>query len=312
MHTELAVIEHRSGAAPAAIDRACRELGFFRIPRSVVDRDLADRAWDDAGAFFDLPAAVKAQVAFPEPGYPYGYAPPGYEALAASDGGGAPADPKESFSAGPDCLGPIPPARHPAEAWLRSPSLWPVRPAGLRASWSAYFRALSLVAAELLSAMAVALGLPPHHFAPLIDRHTGALRALNYPAMTGPPTTGALRAGAHTDYGTLTILRTDEVPGLEIQALDGSWVPVAPDEGTFVVNLGDSIARWTNDRWRSTRHRVTAADHRPRRSMAFFHMANWDATIECLPTCRSADQPPRYPPTMAGPWLIEKFRRTVA
>lgn len=298
------------------IERACRTLGFFRIPTSVIPADTRAAAWDDAAAFFALSDEAKHQVAFPEPGYPYGFSPFAFETLAASTGAASTPDLKESFSVGPDCLGPLAagpdsPGLYAAEAWLRSPSLWPSEPASLRTSWTAYYRALSEVADRLLSLMARALDLPADYFAPLIDRHTGALRAINYPAITGDPPTGSLRAGAHSDYGTLTILATDGVPGLEVQRADGTWAPVADEPDTFVVNLGDSIAQWTNDRWRSTVHRVTAVDHEPRQSMAFFHMANWDATIECLPTCLAAGETPHYEPVLAGPWLMSKFQRSV-
>ena len=308
-----------------ALDRACRTVGFFRVPFDVVDPAVRDRAWADAARFFAQPQAAKAAVAFPEVGYPYGYAPFEYETLAASDGTASAAygtasapDLKESFSVGPDCMGPARPGvgaddsvDDPGEAWLRSPSLWPEEPSSLRESWGACYRALAAVASDLLSMMASALGMPADHFAPLIDRHSSAMRVNHYPALTGPIPPGALRAGAHTDYGTLTILRTDGVPGLEVRRPDGDWVAVADEPGTFVVNLGDSIAQWTNDRWRSTRHRVRPVDPRPRMSMAFFHMANWDARIECLPTCLAPGQRPRHEPVQAGPWLMSKFQRTV-
>jgi isopenicillin N synthase-like dioxygenase len=102
------------------------------------------------------------------------------------------------------------------------------------------------------------------------------------------------------------------VPGLQIESADGSWIDIAPNPNNFVVNLGDSIAQWTNDRWRSTVHRVTAADPSARQSMAFFHMANWDATIECLPTCVEPGTAPKHEPVEAGPWLMRKFQSTVS
>ena len=212
------------------------------------------------------------------------------------------------MSVGPDCGSTAPAA--PAEAWIRSPSLWPERPAGLRPAWLAYYRAMADVAERLMSVMAVALDLPHDHFRPLIDRPISAMRALHYPALDGRPA-GALRAGAHSDYGTLTILRTDDVEGLEIQRTDGAWAPVEHRPDTFVVNLGDSIAQWTNDRWRSTVHRVSCASAASRQSIAFFHMANWDAVIECLPTCHVDGEAPRHAPVQAGPWLMRKFRSTV-
>lgn len=316
-NAELEVIDPRleSSTQADAIDRVCRDLGFFRIPFDVIDVQTRERAWDDAAAFFALPEAEKLGAAFPEPGYPYGYAPFEYERLAASDGDLGESverpDLKETLSVGPDCLGAIPSWTDPSEGWLRSPSMWPAAPASLRQSFSAYFAALSVVSARLLSIMAIALDMPGDHFDSLIDQHTAALRALRYPPLTSEPDPNALRAGAHSDYGTLTILRTDGVPGLEVRDASGQWRPVVDEPGTFVVNLGDSIQRWTNDRWRSTVHRVTPVDSGERHSMAFFHMANWNASIECLPTCQSPSNAARYEPVMAGPWLMEKFKRTV-
>lgn len=295
----------------ATIGAACRSDGFFSVARSCVDRRVADDAWHAAAAFFERPLAEKRLVEFPEPGYPYGYSPFGFETLARSLGEATPADLKESLSVGPDAG-----AHHvsggDAAAWVRSPSVWPDSPARLRAAWSAYYQALSDVAARLLRAMAVALDMPQSYFDSMIDGHISSMRAIHYPALDSVPTDGALRAGAHSDYGTLTILRTDEVSGLEIQALDGSWQAIHPDPDTFVVNLGDSIAQWTNDRWRSTVHRVAVTDLAARQSMAYFHMANWDAMIECVPTCRTDGQPDRYAPAQAGPWLMQKFQSTVA
>ena len=132
----------------------------------------------------------------------------------------------------------------------------------------------------------------------------------SYPELTAAPG-DSLRAGAHSDYGMFTILRTDAVPGLQIENPDGSWADVEPNPDMFIVNVGDSIAQWTNDRWRSTMHRVVATDPRPRQSFAFFQMANWDARIECLPSCLVEGEPPRHQPVEAGPWLMRKFQSTV-
>ena len=299
------------------IDTACRTIGFFAIVNHGVPTEVADAAWADATAFFDRPLEEKMAVAFPEPGYPYGYSPVAYETLAASLGAGGLPDLKESLAVGPDCLGP-PPGRieHPDERWIRSPSRWPEQPATLHESWTRYFRTMSELSARLLGVMAVALRLAPDHFEPLIDRHTSAMRALHYPALTTTPAPGQLRAGAHTDYGTLTILRTDAVSGLQIRSGE-RWRDVPPMRTGFVVNLGDSMAQWTNDRWRSTLHRVVAPAGAERgaparQSFAFFHMANWDAVIECLPTCLAPGEVPRHAPVLAGPWLMEKFTSTVA
>lgn len=305
----------------AVMSRACSTTGFFLLPLSVIDREVADQAWDLAREFFALPTDEKQRVGFPEPGYPYGYSPMRFETLARSldpDTDSGP-DLKESFSAGPDC-GQIVLADNDDESWIRSPSLWPQSPTGLRAAWEAYYRALGLVADKLMSVMAVALDLAPDYFESMIDRPITSMRAINYPEVdpaVGSSDSGgsirgkSIRAGAHSDYGTLTILRTDDVEGLEIRADDDTWIPVTPRPDSFVVNLGDSIAQWTNNRWQSTVHRVMVGDGAPRQSFAYFHMANWNATIECLPTCLAPDEDPDYAPVQAGPWLMRKFHSTV-
>lgn len=301
-----------TGAA-RAIASACRELGFFQIVGHELDDDLVDAAWDEAARFFDLPVEQKMEARI-RPGEAYGYAPFLGERLAASLGASTPPDLKETYSTGP-LDQPKATLDDPSSRFVYSPNRWPAHLPALRPAWERYHRAMATLAERLLSLMAVGLELPPAYFSPFVDRHTSALRALRYPALGGrAPDRGQLRAGAHTDYGTLTILRQDEGPGgLEVLATDGRWLPVPPQHGAFVVNLGDALARWTNDRWRSTMHRVVVpADggRTARHSMAFFHNANWDAVIECLPTCASETDPPRYGPVTAGRHLMDKFLST--
>ncbi len=286
---------------------ACETTGFFLVPVSAIDTKVAIDAWDAATRFFAKPEHEKLAVAFPEPGYPYGYSPFKHETLAASLGDVAAApDLKESFSVGPDC------GTHTIDGdlWVNSPSIWSPTADDLKASWTAYYRLLTTLSNHLALVMARALDLPADYFDAKIDRPITSMRALHYPEITGD-VGESLRAGAHSDYGMFTILRTDDVPGLQIENIDGSWTDIEPNSDMFIVNLGDSIAQWTNDRWRSTKHRVTAADPRPRQSFAFFQMANWDARIECLPSCLTRGEAPRHQPVVAGPWLMQKFQSTV-
>ena len=138
------------------------------------------------------------------------------------------------------------------------------------------------------------------------------MRLNHYAEATRPPLPGQLRAGAHSDYGSLTILlATASAGGLQVRGGDGAWCDVEPVPGTFIVNLGDLMAQWTNDRWVSTLHRVVnpPPDRRAgsrRASIAFFHQPNHDALIECLPTCRRPDEAPRYAPTTSGAHLLAK------
>jgi isopenicillin N synthase-like dioxygenase len=167
---------------------------------------------------------------------------------------------------------------------------------------------------RLTSVFAVALGMDEDFFEQFCRHSTDTLRINHFqrtPTM-GDPLPGQTRMGAHTDYGIVTVLYGDDVPGLEIVGPDGGWHSVVPERGAYVINIGDLLAQWTNDRWRSTVHRVAApppgdSTHNRRRSMAFFHDGDWDAIVECLPTCCSADEPARYEPVRALDHLMNKL-----
>lgn len=299
----------------AAIDDACRAVGFFQVVGHGVDPSLEERAWSVAREFFGLPEDVKLGVAIPD-GDAYGYGPFRSERLAASLGESTPPDLKETFSVGP------PPERaeavdDPAAAFVFSETPWPSAMPEMRGVMTAYYDELASLVERLMSRLAVALGLPAHGFATAIDRHTSSLRLLHYPdprAVGVEP--GQLRAGAHSDYGTLTLLRQDDAPGgLQVRDVAGRWHDVPATDGAYVVNVGDALERWTNDRWRSTVHRVVVPPPDvgrdcERQSIAFFHNANWDAVIECLPGCCEPGAPPRHEPITAGRHLMEKFRST--
>jgi isopenicillin N synthase-like dioxygenase len=313
--TAVPVIDLGASDAVARIADACERIGFLVITGHGADAGVIERAWTAARRFFDLPLDDKMSVAMPYPGYPYGYAPFRGERLAASLGAETPPDLKETFSMGPVA---VPPGREitdPAEAFAYERTPWPAALPEFRPAMEQYYGSLAALVQRIMRLFAAALRLPDEFFDSRIDRHTSALRVLNYPALTERPQPGQLRAGAHSDYGTVTVLRADSAPGgLEVQ-MGEQWVAVPIVEDSFVVNLGDAMARWTNDRWRSTLHRVVvppddvAATAR-RQSMAFFHNANWDAVIECLPSCLAAGESPRYPPTTAGEHLMSKFRST--
>ncbi|MDP2293635.1 MAG: 2-oxoglutarate and iron-dependent oxygenase domain-containing protein [Actinomycetota bacterium] len=302
-------VDLSEAGAAAAIDEACSRAGFLTVVGHGVPPSVIDDAWISARQFFELPLAEKMQVAMPHPGYPYGYSPVAGETLAKSLGNGGAPDLKESLA-----IGPIDRPTHaitdPDESFAWSQNQWPVSPPQLRPAWERYFREMSDLAARLLRLMAIGLRMPEHHFDPMISRHTSAMRALHYPALTEHQA-DQYGASPHTDYGTLTILLADPVQGgLQVAGDDGTWHDVHAEPGSLVVNLGDAMARWTNDRWRSTMHRVLVPRGR-RQSIAFFHNANWDAVIECLPTCLEPGAAPKYGPIHAGPHLMQKFQSTV-
>ncbi len=228
-----------------------------------------------------------------------GYSPLQGESLAATLGQQAAADLKESLNVGAD---------FEAEPW-------PARPVELRATCIAYFQAMDRLAGDLMGLFAIALKLPANYFAGKIDHSSSFLRIINYPPPEREPEPGQLRAGAHTDYGALTILRSENVAGgLQVRNRAGDWLEVHVPPEAFVVNLGDMMMRWTNDRWISTLHRVVNPPTElrgvsRRQSLVFFHNPNPDALVSCLPGCCGPDNPPRYPPITAGEFIAQKSAR---
>lgn len=297
------------------VDAICRQTGFLAIANHGVAQATIDAAWGMAEAFFSLPGDEKQKAAAPYAGYPYGYLGPKLEALAKSKGVETPPDLKESFNGGP-AQTPSGLVDAQALAFCYAPTIWPAAPEGFRPAWQAYYAAMEDLAARIMRVFAVALDLPESFFEPFIDRPISALRALNYPRQEIAPEPGQLRAGAHTDYGSLTILLPQAGSrGLEILTPDGLWTPVPPIAGAFVINIGDLMALWTNDRWVSTLHRVVNPSPQDgggerRQSFAFFHQPNWDAQISVLPSCLAAGDTARYNPVLSGPYLMGKFQAT--
>jgi isopenicillin N synthase-like dioxygenase len=301
----------RQKAIAAEVDRICRETGFLAISDHGVPQHVIDGAWNKAKAFFDEPVEVKQQARAPYPGYPYGYLGPNSEALAASRGVATPPDLKESFNGGPLSK---PPGLTDKEAlsFCYADTIWPSGPDGFREAWETYYRALEDLAARIMRLFAVALTLPEDYFEGFIDHPISALRALNYPEQSVAPQPGQLRAGAHSDYGSLTILLPQAgSKGLQIQRGD-EWIDVPPVPGAFIINIGDLMQLWTNDRWVSTIHRVANPSNPEeakarRQSFAFFHQPNWFAEITSL----VPGDKPKYDPVLSGPYLMGKFKSTV-
>jgi isopenicillin N synthase-like dioxygenase len=298
------------------IDEACRDIGFLIIAGHGIPLDLIAAVDEVSRAFFDLPLAEKMQVVRPAPDITRGYIPIEGESVARSRGEYAPGDLNESFMIGPVDVGSDAYYVSAAAGKHFAPNLWPKRPEALRDLYTTYYRAMSELARSLIRLFALALDQPETFFDDKIDKHISRLRVRNYPAPLTPPEPGQLRAGAHSDYGSLTILKTEDKPGgLQVYNKAGDWtdVPVVP--GCFVVNLGDLMARWTNDQWVSTLHRVVnppdnLASESRRQSLVFFHNPNYDAVIECIPSCQSRDNPPKYPVTTSGEHLRSQFVRT--
>lgn len=301
-------------AVVAQLANAAEQIGFFAITGHGVPDAVMDTLYEQAHAFFELPLEEKQAVAPPNPSYGRGYKAIGFEALAAGNAWTTPPDLKEYWHFGREVLPEDPYYTGPEGRKHFFRNLWPARPAGFREAADAYYQAMEKLSATLCRASALALDLPENYFDDKIDRHITAARINYYPRQDDPPAEGQLRAGAHTDYGMLTILSGESAPGLQVLTRSGEWVDVATDKHRFVCNIGDLLMRWTNDRWVSNTHRVLnppreMARASSRMSIAFFHHPNHDAKIECIPGC-AGDAPPKYEPVLSGDFRDYKYNIT--
>ena len=194
-----------------------------------------------------------------------------------------------------------------------APNVWPKALPEMRAVWERYFAEMSEVSRQVMRIFAIALNLDIDFFEDKINEHISMFRAVNYPDQPTPPLPGQLRAGAHTDYGSLTLLRQEQRPGgLQVMTKSGEWFDVPAVKGALVVNIGDLMSEWTNDLWVSTLHRVVnpprdAANDSRRISLVFFHQPNYDAMISCLPTCLQPGETAKHAPMSSGEHLFSKF-----
>ncbi|MGC0362140.1 isopenicillin N synthase-like dioxygenase [Rhodococcus sp. 27YEA15] len=311
--------DHAKAVVASALDHACREIGFFQITGHGIGEEVIDAMYRTSDRFFSQSDDEKQRVAQPNPDTVRGYSSIGQQSFSYSEDVHQPRDLHEKFDVGPvdvDRDDPYYSAENAGHHFL--PNQWPGGVDGMEEAWTRYYRLMNELSRLLMEGFARGLGLAPDYFVDSIDKDISMLRAINYPHLTTPPQPGQMRAGAHTDYGSLTIVRQEVAPGgLEVFTVDGDWVPVPVIPGALVVNIGDLMAQWTNDRWISTRHRVRtpapdAAGNTRRMSLVFFHQPNYDAMIECLPTCMDSGEQPRYRPISSGDHLTEKFSKTIA
>ena len=296
----------------AGIDTACRDIGFFAITGHGVADHVVEDVRGCAHAFFTRPLAEKLVSRHPVAGTNRGYHPVGLEALSAANDTAAPPDLKEFFHVGPVDV--TDDQYYTSAAGRRHfiPNIWPPAPEGFERTVTTYYRAMSALVADLMRLAALALGVDETFFDDKVDRSIGTMRLNYYPAQPSAPEPGQLRASPHTDYGGFTILSGEDVPGgLQVRTRDGAWIDVPTSPTTFVVNIGDLLMRWTNDRWLSNLHRVVNPPHadgvtRARLSIAFFNHPNYDVMIECL----ASQGPPRHPPVRSGEYRDTKYAKT--
>lgn len=295
-----------------AVADACERVGFLVISGHGLPQETLDRVIGLGFDFFDLPQAEKDRFHPTGTARQRGYHRVATRNLASTLGAKTPPDLRESVFLGPvdDHSGHY--AHLPAAETAYAANIYPDVPGGFDGALIDLYRAFERLSVDLIRIVAVALELDERTFVPLLERHFSIFGMHHYPVLGTAPEPGQLRAGAHTDFGAMTILAmTEGRGGLEARMPDGRWAPVLPKRGDLVVNLGDMLERWTNDRWVSTLHRVVVPDtgdtQSRRMSIGYFVHPNFDAEIRCVPTCLGPGETPRYPTITAGEHIRQKI-----
>ena len=289
----------------ALLRAAARRHGFFYLSNHGIDPALIAAVFAQSAQFFALPDETKNEVHLRKVSHALGYEPLRAQTLEA----GSPPDLKEGFYVGPDVT-----ADDPAVLAGRfgvGPNQWPADRPEFRTTMNAYFGAARDLAIQVMHTLALALDLPADYFTRFTQTPSCRLRLLHYPPQPAHPEPGEKGCGAHTDFGSVTLLLQDAAGGLQVRdVVTGVWFDAPPVPETFVVNLGDLIARWTNHKFQSNPHRVVNRSGRERYSVPFFFTGNPDYVVECLPTCLAPGEVPKYAPITAEAHLAECYAAT--
>lgn len=281
-----------------ALRRACENIGFFYALNHGVPETIIDEVFVASQKFFAEPLDARMQVY--KDRFHRGYLPVGTTKYP-----GKPADLKDSFDVGVDL-----PLEHPdvvAGLPLHGPNQWPEL-VDFREPVETYFFEVRSFGFKLLRLFAQSLKVEDDFFLRHYDNPTILMRMLHYPPQNQAKEEGSFGAFPHTDYGVITVLAQDSLGGLELEKRDGSWISAPYIPGTFVVNIGDLMGRWTNDVYRSNKHQVVNRLGVERYSIPFFFNPNHRAIVDCIPSCASADNPSRYSPVLAGEYIADKIK----
>lgn len=295
------------------VDEAARTVGFMQILGHGIPLEAWARLGRASDRFFELPLEVKKQYRAPS-GVNRGYSPPRSERLSLSLGvekAERMNDFFEAFNLGASA------ADYPhadVDPGMYPENIWPAESDTFQGDVELWMSHARVVARIMMRVFADALGLPAGYFDPYTDHSLDVLRMNNYALPEGERVEldgDLIVMGEHTDFGIVTLLWADDVKGLQVLGADGSWNDVSPLPGALLVNLGDLTARWTNERWRSTLHRVKppVIDGRikRRRSAAFFFDGNVDAVITALPGCVAEGETELYGPITVGEHIEAKL-----
>ena len=294
-------------AVALKIGEACRNIGFFYLTGHGIPRSTIDKVFAEAKRFFDLPVEKKKEIAIEKSACHRGWFAMGGENLDPKQQRET-GDFKEGIKIGRDL-----PLDHPlvkAGTPLHGPDQWPTGLPGWHETMQGYYDAMVALGREVMHAFALALELPEDHFDRWLTGPMATLGPLHYPPQKGQITAARIGAGAHTDFGCLTMLAQDPVGGLQVRNSAGQWIDAPYVAESFVLNIGDMMERWTNGVFSSTLHRVINTSGRDRYSLPFFFDPIFDADLTVLPTCTGPGRPAKYPPTTGGQYLLDRINAT--
>ena len=294
---------------------ACERIGFLVIEGHGISQQTLDSVYMAGDKFFALSQDIKNHYK-KSPGVFSGYTTFASINLGYTLGDKeAKPDLREAYSTGRADIKHDDPffTQEQLKTFYNPLFIWPDEIAEYRDIWNNYFQDVTQLAEKIMHLFAMALELPADYFDEMMGKHVSSLSLFNYPEQKDAPQKKQMRGGAHTDYGSLTVLNADwSIPGGLQVYTDDQWLDVRAKPGTFVVNLGDMMQRWTNDKWVSTLHRVTnpPADSSAgtrRQSLVYFHIPNPQVMVECVPSCEDAMHPAKYAPISIGDHHLVKM-----
>ena len=293
-------------ALAATLRKACTESGFLYIRNHHVPQGVIDATFAAAHDYFALDEAAKMANHVSRSRNNRGYA----ALLEENTDPTARGDLHESYDIALEVPADDPDVR--AGKVLYGPNQWPEGEPAFRTALERYHDEMCRLGGQLLHAFALALDLPEDYFDAKVDKPLATLRVLHYPPQVGEVDDRQIGIGAHSDYECFTILAQDEIPALQVLNAQGEWIAANPIPGCFVVNIGDQMARWTNDLFASTIHRAINRSGRERYSIPFFFGPNYDTVVEALPSCVTDERPAKYPPIASGDYINGRFAETFA
>ncbi|KAI6114509.1 hypothetical protein F5141DRAFT_1291217 [Pisolithus sp. B1] len=296
--------EERAALARQIRD-ACVKVGFFYVSNHGIPQEIIDAVFSAMKAYFSLPLETKMKLYHRKGANYRGYAPVSDANFSAESRG----DLFEGFVIGWEELIPKEDEDKKVDDDATTiPNLWPSEPAGFREAFLNYYHATVGVRNALYRLFALALDLPETYFG---DNDLPTMRSHYYPPQTGPEDDRIIGINAHSDFECFTILWQEPgIQALQVLNSDKQWINAPPITGTLVINIGDLLARWTNDVFRSTVHRVINKSGIPRYSIATFIGVDPHVEVEPLPSCVSPERPPKYGPILAGDHVRKRLKET--